>query len=171
MYNKIIYLFLACLLCGCASLGSTLQPETAESTAVKAAQEMTEEDPQVIQITVEESEMAETTLETTAETTPEPANETTAEIPPETTEVAESYVEYDPGVISPEEKEIIKKLVEDDLNTPDVPPEDDPNVWADIEALQAIAPQHVDIWLRIMDKWEEAFQFEREGWNLSEETL
>ena len=171
MYNKIIYLFLACFLCGCASLGSTLQPETAESTAVKAAQEMTEEDPQVIQITVEKSEMAETTLETTAETTPEPATETTAEIPPETTEVAESYVEYDPGVISPEEKEIIKKLVEDDLNTPDVPPEDDPNVWADIEALQAIAPQHVDIWLRIMDKWEEAFRFEREGWNLSEETL
>ena len=73
-----------------------------------------------------------------------------------------------PGYISAEEEDILNRLISDYLVAEHRELDENVELWLDFDELYAAAPQHIDVWLKIVDKWDKIVQGARNGFLLED---
>ncbi len=166
--SRITILFAALtLICGCHAEkedpATSISPETDRQT------EQQTEETSAVSDTVSTEIVYLTTTPTEEE---ESHSEETSEYAPEFTEEEPTapldHTKFTPGYISQKEEDILKNLISDYLTSEYRELDENAQLWADFDELFYEAPQHTDIWLKIVDGWDRIVQGGRNGFSESD---
>ena len=163
--RTLIAAFAGIFLCACSGPGSDIQ-SVSEVTSTEQEHTEASRTTEDAADTTEFEETAETATVTAAREIKEEETEFTA-----VQETVQEYVPFVPGTITQDEKDFLKKLIADYLTYEERELDENADLWADFDLLFYNYPQHTDIWLNIVQKWDKTVQSGRSGFVLDEPNL